>query len=404
MFLSSYIQSLLFFAVFSAYASPITVDVHPVKLGFKCKINTLGSSATLPELDRMRAMSLVQAVTQDKRSGGKSITVTNSVVTYTAEVGVGSPPTQYKLLIDTGSSNTWIGAKSKYKPTKSSHKTGDTVSVSYGSGSFSGDEYTDTVTFSSSLKISKQSIGVATESSGFNNVDGILGLGPVDLTVGTLSDQSKSIPTVTDSLFADKAITSDTLGIFFQPTGSKASSGELTFGGVDTSKTSGTVEYVPVTKTSPASRYWGIDQSISYGSKAILTGSGLVDTGTTLVLLSTTSFNVYKSATGGVLDSATGLLKITSKQYSALKPLNFKVGSNTYTLNANAQIWPRSLNTQIGGAANSIYLIAADLGQTSSEFEFISGYAFLERFYSVYDTKNKRVGFARTAHTNAETN
>ena len=103
MFLSSYVQSLLFFAVFSAYASPITVDVHPVKLGFKCKINTLGSSATLPELDRMRAVSLVQQATQDKRSSGKSITVTNSVVTYTAQVGVGSPPTKckhYHLYVD----------------------------------------------------------------------------------------------------------------------------------------------------------------------------------------------------------------------------------------------------------------------------------------------------------------
>jgi hypothetical protein len=93
--------------------------------------------------------------------------------------------------------------------------------------------------------------------------------------------------------------------------------------------------------------------------------------------LPTAAFNAYKSATGGVVDSATGLLKITSKQYSALKPLNFKIGSSTYTLSANAQIWPRSLNTQIGGNANSIYLIVADLGQTSLQIAFINGYAFL---------------------------
>jgi hypothetical protein len=80
------------------------------------------------------------------------------------------------------------------------------------------------VTLLSSLKVSQQSIGVATKSSGFDDVDGILGIGPVDLTIGTLSEKSKSIPTITDSLFANKAITSNTLGIFFQPTGSKASS------------------------------------------------------------------------------------------------------------------------------------------------------------------------------------
>ena len=69
--------------------------------------------------------------------------------------------------------------------------------------------------------------------------------------------------------------------------------GELTFGGVDTSKTTGTVKYVPVTKSSPASKYWGINQSITYGSKPIVTGSGIVDTGTTLVLLSTSSLIPY---------------------------------------------------------------------------------------------------------------
>ena len=47
-------------------------------------------------------------------------------------------------------------------------------SVSYGSGSFSGTEYTDQVTLGS-LVIPSQSIGVASRSSGFSGVDGILG-------------------------------------------------------------------------------------------------------------------------------------------------------------------------------------------------------------------------------------
>jgi hypothetical protein len=62
--------------------------------------------------------------------------------------------------------------------------------VSYGSGSFSGTEYTDTVTLSSSLVIPSQSIGVASSASGFDDVDGILGIGPVDLTEGTVSGVS----------------------------------------------------------------------------------------------------------------------------------------------------------------------------------------------------------------------
>jgi hypothetical protein len=61
-------------------------------------------------------------------------------VTYTMAVGVGSPATQYTLLIDTGSSNTWVGAGKPYKQTSTSKTTRNTVNVSYGSGSFSGTE------------------------------------------------------------------------------------------------------------------------------------------------------------------------------------------------------------------------------------------------------------------------
>lgn len=48
-------------------------------------------------------------------------------VTYTASVGVGSPVTDYTLLIDTGSSNTWVGADKKYNRTSTSKSTGKSV-------------------------------------------------------------------------------------------------------------------------------------------------------------------------------------------------------------------------------------------------------------------------------------
>lgn len=78
---------------------------------------------------------------------------------------------------------------------------------------------------------------------------------------------------------------------------------------------------------------------------------------------------------------------------------------NTFELTANAQAWPRSLNTAIGGNTNSVYLIVNDVGSnTGSGLDFINGFAFLERFYSVFDTANRRVGFATTPFTRATTN
>ncbi|KAL1950685.1 hypothetical protein VTO73DRAFT_5809 [Trametes versicolor] len=338
---------------------------------------------------------------------GGGVDVTDAGVTYTASVGVGSPPTQYTLLIDTGSSNTWVGAGQAYKKTSTSKSTGQSVNVSYGSGSFSGTEFTDTVTISSDLVIQNQSIGVASTAQGFSDVDGILGIGPVDLTQGTVGS-NQPVPTVTDNLFAQGTIANDSIGIFYQPTtDSGALNGELTFGGVDTSKTTGDVSFVPITSTSPASQYWGIDQELTYGQDTtLLSGSaGIVDTGTTLLLIATDAFQAYQKATGAKLDNTTGLLTITEAQFENLQSLFFNIGGTSFELTPNAQIWPRALNSTIGGEEGKIYLVASDLGNQSGQgLDFINGFAFLQRFYSVYDTGNNQVGLATTPFTDAETN
>lgn len=111
----------------------------------------------------------------DAATDPDSVDVTDAGVTYTMQVGIGSPATDYTLLIDTGSSNTWVGAGKKYVQTETSQRTNARVSVSYGSGNFSGNEFVDQVTLAPGLVIEKQSIGVASSSQGFQGVDGILG-------------------------------------------------------------------------------------------------------------------------------------------------------------------------------------------------------------------------------------
>ena len=63
----------------------------------------------------------------------------------------------------------------------------------------------------------------------------------------------------------------------------------LTFGGADASLYTGDLSYAPLTKTWPASAYWGVDQAITYGDGAeqvLKAGSaGIVDSGTTMILI-----------------------------------------------------------------------------------------------------------------------
>ncbi|KAG1809557.1 aspartic peptidase domain-containing protein, partial [Suillus variegatus] len=170
-------------------------------------------------------------------------------------------------------------------------------------------------------------------------------------------------------------------------------SGELTFSSYDASKITRDISYVLITSISPASGYWGIDQSISYGDTLILDETaGIVDTGTTLIYIASSR---CLSAMGGTLDEAIDLLKISSDQYDQLSSLYFTIGGVTYELTLNAQIWPRSLNSTIGGTMDSIYLVVSSTGSSSgSGDDFINRYCFLYWFYSVFDTANSQVGFA----------
>ena len=77
--------------------------------------------------------------------------------------------------------------------------------------------------------------------------------------------------------------------MYYAPTTvDSTTNGELTFGGVDSSKISGGISYVQITSTSPASAYWGVDQSVTYGSTGttvLSSTAGIVDTGEAALVL-----------------------------------------------------------------------------------------------------------------------
>jgi hypothetical protein len=47
--------------------------------------------------------------------------------------------------------------------------------------------------------------------------------------------------------------------------------------------------------------------------------------GTTLILIATNAFDLYQSDTGAVLDSNTGLLRVTTTQFNDLEDLTFVI-------------------------------------------------------------------------------
>jgi len=81
------------------------------------------------------------------------------------------------------------------------------------------------------------------------------------------------------------------------------------------------------------------------------------------------------------------------------------LSQNTYSLAANGQIWPRTLNGSIRGSSNYIYLVIKKISMNHGYyFNFVLGYAFLERFYTVYDATSNRIGIAITPWTTVVVN
>ncbi|KAJ7230922.1 aspartic peptidase domain-containing protein [Mycena haematopus] len=320
---------------------------------------------------------------------------TNEDDTYVAATKVGTQT--FELIVDTGSSNTWVGAGTKYSPGSTAKSTGDTFSVSYGSGTVSGKEYTDTVVFGG-LTITKQSIGDGTTASGFDGVDGIIGFGPVDLTEDTVSGVT-TVPTITNNLLSQGLISTEVLGVSFAPeSGSDEddTNGELTLGGTDDSKYTGSISYVSKSTKSPYSDYWGISvSSITYNGASVgSSANAIVDTGTTLIYIPTSAYNAFIKAAGAKTDSSSGLAswtKLPTENFA------FVIGGVTYTLTPAQYTIPTSQYDYYGLDSGKFYSWIIAGGTSAADVNFIIGQKFLENYYSVFDTTNSRVGFATSA-------
>ncbi|KAH9170223.1 aspartic peptidase A1 [Lactarius sanguifluus] len=362
--------------------------------------------------DQARARNMF-AASKVKRSGSPASSLTGPTSALVLPLPQAFPFDS--LLIDTGCGNIWIGGGKAYVRTGSSTPLPGSACNTCGFGSCEG--FSDTVTLSPTF-VFQASIGVASTSQPpLASKDLMVSLGALLHRIGQTAGTS-STGTPTDNLFSQGIIPAGLVSVSFEPTtNTSVTNGELTFGSTPLARVvtefwlQDVYAYTeldsPATTTFPASEFGGIDESIRYGASTTIlsTTAGIVDSGTTLILIATDAFNRYKTVTGAILDASTGLLRITSTQFNNLQSLFFTAGGISFELTANAQIWPRALNTFVGGTSGNIYLVVNDIGAPSGEgLDFINGYTFLERFYAVFDNTNNRIGFATTPFTTATTN
>lgn len=208
-----------------------------------------------------------------------------SDISYFIEAKIGSKADPVYLLCDTGAGSTWIMGSGCTSAACQDHttwstsdsttytSTGETFSIAYGTGSVSGSLAQDSISVAS-VKLTME-FGVANVTSDdFNHFafDGILGL----------SMAGGSTDNFISSIKSDKLLTSNVFGVNLNRHTDCLNTGELTFGGTDSSKFTGDITYTAVDTAADGDWAIAIDDIGYNGAKAGVTDRlAYIDTGTT---------------------------------------------------------------------------------------------------------------------------
>ncbi|KAG2365248.1 aspartic peptidase A1 [Suillus spraguei] len=395
------VASLLALLAFSITGSP--VEVRNSSMALPMTRRPIFTNVTdMVRHDEARVAAFREYSTHGRRT---DFPLLNMRFGYYISASIGSPPKTYHLIVDSSSSITWVGASTTYV-SSSGVDTKQPVAVDYTFGSFQGTIFNDRFSLGARFTIPTMPIGVASTSRGIG-FDGVFGIGPTESSRGALKDSpEETIPSVTDYLFRQNTITAPIVGLFFQPAVANVNNhGEITIGGVNRDRYKGEIEFTDITTTPLSSHYWGINGRIAYGNTDLTPyTAGVVDCGCTFLYIASDAYENYQAATGAV-KAANSLLQISIHQYRHLSPLKFYIGSKICSLSRNAQIWPRSLNSVINANVDDIFLVVRSLPTPSGTgLDFVIGYVFLQRFYTVFDAERSRVGFAQTMFTDAFVN
>ncbi|GAA5883276.1 hypothetical protein JCM3774_001745 [Rhodotorula dairenensis] len=327
----------------------------------------------------------------ETQGGGHSTPLTNYLnAQYYTEIGLGTPPQIFKVILDTGSSNLWVPGKqctsiacffhAKYDSAQSStyKPNGTEFKIQYGTGSLEGFIDNDVLQIAG-LKVKGQDFAESTVEPGltfaFGKFDGILGLGYDTISVAHV------VPPFYNML--DQGLLDEPVFSFWM--GSDPEQGEAVFGGVDSKHYKGKIEYVPVRRRG----YWEVElEKVDFGGETLeLENTGAaIDTGTSLIALPTDISEMINKQIGAK-KGYTGQYTVECSTVKSLPDLTLYFGGKPYTLTAEDYIL--QVQNQCLSAFTGIDIPGTPL--------WIIGDVFLRKFYTVYDKGRDAVGFAVSA-------
>ncbi|XP_040472496.1 LOW QUALITY PROTEIN: gastricsin [Falco naumanni] len=316
---------------------------------------------------------------------------------YFGEISIGTPPQNFMVLFDTGSSNLWVPSvycqsqactnHALFQPSDSSTfvNNGQSFTLSYGSGSLSVVLGYDTVTVQS-IVVTNQEFGLSesepTQPFYYADFDGIMGMAYPSLAVG-------GTPTVLQGMLQQNQLTEPIFSFYFSRQPTYNYGGELVLGGVDTELFNGDIMWAPVTQE----LYWqvAIDE-FAIGQSA--TGwcsegcQAIVDTGTFLLTVPQNYMEIFVESLGA---------QQTSEGYAVDCNEVQNMPAITFVINgAQLPLYPSAYVMNNNGYC-TLGIEVTYLPSQNGQPLWILGDVFLKEYYTVFDMANNRIGFAQSA-------
>ncbi|XP_036151758.1 pepsin A [Myotis myotis] len=313
---------------------------------------------------------------------------------YFGTIGIGTPPQEFTVIFDTGSSNLWVPSvycsspacsnHNRFDPRKSStyRGTNQKLSVAYGTGSMTGVLGYDTVQVAG-IADTNQIFGLSQTEPGsflyYAPFDGILGLAYPSIA-------SSGATPVFDNMWNQGLVSQDLFSVYLSPNDQSGS--VVMFGGIDSSYYTGTLNWVPLSSET----YWQITvDSITMNGKAIACSGGcqaIVDTGTSLLSGPTNAIANIQSSIGATQDSY-GQMVVSCSAINSLPSIVFTINGVQYPLPPSAYILQSQEGCSSGFQGMDIPTAAGEL--------WILGDVFIRQYFAVFDRGNNRVGLAPVA-------
>eukprot|EP00299_Pterocystis_sp_00344_P013683 c6729_g1_i1.p1 GENE.c6729_g1_i1~~c6729_g1_i1.p1 ORF type:complete len:412 (-),score=73.37 c6729_g1_i1:113-1348(-) len=402
------------FAVFTCYAIAAPLEPEPLTLSVPKPVPELTTTTTAARSSAFIPLTIAPRSPKHKLAAMLSlgtIPLQNFDQTqYLGNIFVGTPPTRFGVILDTGSANTWVygstcssnGAgcskqacinHNKYFPSDTYKNDGTGVEITYGSGRVSGKMFSDRLSIEECSGNEKCKavnnflmIGVSCVESGDpkwdifadSPFDGVMGLG-----LSALSAQGTR-PLI-DILKANGMVNSRKFSFYLKEdaTGSRFFVGEVE----DLNRyIQQPLQYHPVML---GSKHWSIAMSgLKVGDHDLDVNCGSIgcpvvpDTGTSLITGPTKWINQLSARIGVIASDCSNL--------HSLPNIYFVIGTEQYRMRPEDYVY-REENSCVKG----YYGMDMPSGMgPNSENMFILGDSFLRRHYAEFDVDNNRIGLA----------